>query len=67
MLQVFHAQTEGASGVILYPDPADYAHGQSVVYPKTWWLPGWAVPLSHVRYNLVGDPQTPHYPAIGEI
>ncbi|CAG2189515.1 unnamed protein product [Mytilus edulis] len=62
--KVLHAQTEGAAGVILYPDPADYANGQSIVYPKTWWLPGWAVPLSHVRYNLVGDPQTPGYPAI---
>ncbi|XP_052102906.1 N-acetylated-alpha-linked acidic dipeptidase 2-like isoform X3 [Mytilus californianus] len=62
--KVLHAQNAGAAGVILYPDPADYANGQSIVYPKTWWLPGWAVPLSHVRYNLVGDPQTPGYPAI---
>ena len=62
--KVWHAQKEGAAGVVLYPDPADYANGQSVVYPKTWWLPGWAVPLSHVRYNLVGDPQTPGYPSI---
>lgn len=62
--KVFHAQNEGAAGVILYPDPADYALGQTEVYPKTWWLPGWAVPLSHVRYNLVGDPRTPGYPAI---
>ncbi|KAJ8320467.1 hypothetical protein KUTeg_002054 [Tegillarca granosa] len=62
--QVKHAEGRGAAGVILYSDPADFANNQSYVYPQTWWLPGWAVHSSHVRYTLVGDPQTPGYAAI---
>lgn len=61
-----HAEGRGAAGVILYSDPADFANNQSYVFPQTWWLPGWAVHSSHVRYTLVGDPQTPGYAAIGE-
>lgn len=63
-LKVMNAEKYGAAGVILYSDPADYANNQSAVYPDTWWLPGWAVQLSHVRYHLLGDPSTPDYSSI---
>ncbi|XP_045162989.2 putative N-acetylated-alpha-linked acidic dipeptidase isoform X2 [Mercenaria mercenaria] len=62
--KVKNAEQYGAAGVILYSDPADYANNQTTVYPDSWWLPGWAVQLSHVRYNLLGDPSTPDYSSI---
>lgn len=62
--KVKNAERYGAVGVILYSDPADYAGNQSAVYPDSWWLPGWAVQLAHVRYNLLGDPATPDYSSI---
>ncbi|XP_052760356.1 N-acetylated-alpha-linked acidic dipeptidase 2-like isoform X1 [Mya arenaria] len=62
--KVKNAEQRGAAGVILYSDPADYAGNQSSVYPENWWLPGWAVQLSHVRYQLSGDPKTPDYSSI---
>lgn len=62
--KVKNAESHGAIGVILYSDPADYANNQSTVYPNSWWLPGWAVQLAHVRYNLLGDPATPEYSSI---
>ena len=62
-----HAEDRGAVGVLFYSDPADFANNQSAVYPETWWLPGWAVQLSHVRYMLFGDPSTPDYSSKGII
>ncbi|WAR15323.1 FOLH1-like protein [Mya arenaria] len=64
--KVKNAEQRGAAGVILYSDPADYAGNQSSVYPENWWLPGWAVQLSHVRYQLSGDPKTPDYSSINK-
>lgn len=61
-----HAENYGAIGAILYADPFDYASKLSSVYPSSWWLPPWAVKLSHVRYMLSGDPQTPAYAALGK-
>ena len=66
-LQVKHAEENRALGVILYPDPLDFANNCTNVYPNTWWMPDWAVPTHHVRYNLVGDPQTPDYPSVGKL
>lgn len=65
-LKVKHAEESGALGVILYPDPLDYANNNTeAVYPSTWWLPGWAIHSHHVRYTLMGDPQSPGYPSLG--
>ncbi|ESO82943.1 hypothetical protein LOTGIDRAFT_134181 [Lottia gigantea] len=61
--KVKHAEQAGAVGVILYCDPAEYTDGTDGV-EGTWWLPSWGVQLSHVRYNLVGDPGTPDYTAV---
>ncbi|KAK6182867.1 hypothetical protein SNE40_010455 [Patella caerulea] len=60
--KVKHAEEAGAAGVVLYCDPDDYTDGSGNI-DGTWWLPSWAVQLSHVRYNLVGDPSTPDYTA----
>ncbi|XP_059173652.1 putative N-acetylated-alpha-linked acidic dipeptidase [Physella acuta] len=57
------AEENGASGVILYPDPSDYCNGMTNV-SGTWWLRGDQVPSEHVRYWLTGDPSTPDYPAL---
>ncbi|CAI9727443.1 Hypothetical predicted protein [Octopus vulgaris] len=65
--KVKHAENFGAIGAILYGDPFDYASKQSSVYPSSWWLPPWAVKISHVRYTLSGDPQTPDYAALDHI
>lgn len=65
--KVKHAENYGAIGAILYADPFDYASKLSSVYPSSWWLPPWAVKLSHVRYMLSGDPQTPAYAALDHI
>ncbi|KAL5013908.1 hypothetical protein ScPMuIL_008178 [Solemya velum] len=62
--KVKHAEDAGAIGVIFYPDPADFADNQTSVFPDTWWLPEWAVPMTHVRYSLTGDPCTPDYPSL---
>ncbi|XP_021363831.1 N-acetylated-alpha-linked acidic dipeptidase 2-like [Mizuhopecten yessoensis] len=65
--KVRHAENNNASGVIFYSDPVDFAHNQSYLAPHTWWLPGWAIQLYHVRYNLIGDPLTPGYAAINGV
>ncbi|KAH9513589.1 Glutamate carboxypeptidase 2 [Bulinus truncatus] len=57
------AEENGARGVILYPDPAEYCNGQTDI-SGTWWLRGDQVPSEHVRYWLTGDPSTPDYPAL---
>lgn len=64
--QVRIAEKKGVRGVILYSDPADYANNRTDVYPDTWWLPSWAIQLSHVRYDLMGDPATPDYSSISK-
>jgi len=62
-----HAQYFGASGAILYNDPANYApFGTSPdeVYNQTWYMP----PSGTQRgssYILNGDPLTPVYPSTG--
>ncbi|KAK3100468.1 hypothetical protein FSP39_020540 [Pinctada imbricata] len=62
--KVKHAEDNSALGMMLYPDPLDFANNSTSVYPSTWWMPEWAVPTHHVRHQLIGDPQTPGYAAI---
>lgn len=57
----------GATGIILYSDPADYAMGQtdsSQVYPHDWWLPASGAQRGTIFLGS-GDPLTPGYPATG--
>ena len=60
------AEIRGAIGVILYPDPQQYAQeGRERVYPHTVYMPGSAAPFG-TTYVDDGDPLTPFYPSIGE-
>uniref|UniRef100_A0A183CGR4 Diphosphomevalonate decarboxylase n=1 Tax=Globodera pallida TaxID=36090 RepID=A0A183CGR4_GLOPA len=60
---VRHAYDRGASGVIIYSDPAEIARdGPEQVYPRTDWMP----PSGVQRGSLLrgdGDPLTPLLPA----
>uniref|UniRef100_A0A914HXR2 Glutamate carboxypeptidase 2 n=1 Tax=Globodera rostochiensis TaxID=31243 RepID=A0A914HXR2_GLORO len=60
---VHHAYERGASGVIIYSDPAEIARdGPDQVYPRTDWMP----PSGVQRGSLLradGDPLTPLLPA----
>lgn len=59
------AANNGAIGVIMYSDPADYTgmkSGDRRVYPDTWWLPPTAAQRGTV-FTGDGDPLTPGYPA----
>ncbi|CAL1542368.1 unnamed protein product [Lymnaea stagnalis] len=59
------AADNGAVGVIMYSDPADYTgmkSGDRRVYPDTWWLPPTGAQRGTV-FTGAGDPLTPGYPA----
>ncbi|KAH9494447.1 Glutamate carboxypeptidase 2, partial [Bulinus truncatus] len=59
------AASYGATGIIIYSDPADYTgfkSGDYRVYPDTWWLPSTGVQRGTV-FTGDGDPLTPGYPA----
>lgn len=61
---VDNAEKLGAIGVILYPDPEQYASaGEDNVYPDTVFMPGTAAPSGSV-YLGDGDPLTPFYPSV---
>lgn len=65
LLQVVSAEARGASGVIFYTDPEDYAVlGPDAVYPNTVMMPPSGTQLGTVKL-VEGDPLTPYYPAIG--
>ncbi|KAL7639055.1 UNVERIFIED_CONTAM: hypothetical protein RMT77_010589 [Armadillidium vulgare] len=54
----------GAIGVILYPDPHEYAkEGPDRVYPDTVFMPGSAAPYGTTQLED-GDPLTPFFPSI---
>ncbi|XP_071079774.1 N-acetylated-alpha-linked acidic dipeptidase 2-like [Haliotis cracherodii] len=58
------AADHGATGVIIFSDPADYTwRGDPRVYPETWWLPGSGSQRGTIFLGD-GDPLTPDYPAI---
>ena len=63
--KVMHAQYFGASGAILYNDPADYAPFGTTpdqVYDQKWYMPpSGAQRGSSFIFN--GDPLTPIYPS----
>ncbi|KAK8766235.1 hypothetical protein V5799_006983 [Amblyomma americanum] len=60
--KVREAESRGASAVILYPDPADYALQPQRPFPESMSLPASAV--SSGTLSLInGDPLTPVYPS----
>lgn len=60
--KVKEAERQGASAVILYPDPADYALQPQRPFPESMSLPASAV-ASGTLSLVNGDPLTPVYPA----
>lgn len=60
--KVKEAEKQGASAVILYPDPADYALQPQRPFPESMSLPASAV-ASGTLSLVNGDPLTPVYPA----
>ncbi|KAL3873956.1 hypothetical protein ACJMK2_037032 [Sinanodonta woodiana] len=62
--KVHLAEKHGATGIIIFSDPADYTDlNNSRVYDEDWWLPGSGAQRGTV-YIGDGDPLTPDYPAI---
>ena len=66
--KVANAQTYGARGLILYPDPEEVANGGQAmhsVYPNTWWLPATGVHRGSVLLSAGGgDPLTPGWASV---
>ncbi|XP_046570395.1 putative N-acetylated-alpha-linked acidic dipeptidase [Haliotis rubra] len=57
------ASLHGASGVIIYSDPHDYAPDNTTrPYPNSWWLPPSGTQRGTIDTGN-GDPLTPGYPA----
>ncbi|XP_071850871.1 glutamate carboxypeptidase 2-like [Apostichopus japonicus] len=56
----------GAKGLILYSDPADYNVEGGPIYPQGTYLPSHGILRGSVL-QVIGDPLTPLFPAIGKI
>lgn len=65
LLQIGLAQLVGAKALLLYPDPAEFhpTLAQNTVVSSPWWLPNDGTPSLSALANILGDPQTPGYPA----
>ncbi|XP_064157733.1 N-acetylated-alpha-linked acidic dipeptidase 2 [Anguilla rostrata] len=62
--KVKNAILAGATGIILFSDPADYCAPGVKTYPDGWNLPGGGAQRGNVlNLNGAGDPLTPGYPA----
>ena len=64
-----NAETHGASGIIIYTDPDQFApDGANQTYPNTWWLPktGLQRGASSLKKSP-GDVLTPGYPSVDGI
>ncbi|KAJ8256757.1 hypothetical protein COCON_G00189090 [Conger conger] len=62
--KVKNAILAGATGIILFSDPADYCAPGVKTYPDGWNLPGLGAQRGNVlNLNGAGDPLTPGYPA----
>lgn len=65
-LKVREAQRRGASGVIIYSDPADDGYMRGDIYPDGPMRPSSAIQRGSVRFNSEGsgDPTTPGYASL---
>eukprot|EP00064_Thunnus_orientalis_P018319 superscaffoldBa00004180_g18416 len=62
--KVKNAVLAGATGIIMFSDPADYCAAGVQPYPDGWNLPGGGAQRGNVlNLNGAGDPLTPGYPA----
>ncbi|HZE70628.1 MAG TPA: M28 family metallopeptidase [Pyrinomonadaceae bacterium] len=60
------AEENGATGLIIYSDPADDGYMQGDVYPKGPWRPASSAQRGSVQYlfQYPGDPLTPGEPSV---
>jgi N-acetylated-alpha-linked acidic dipeptidase len=60
-VKVFLAEQRGASGVLIYSDPADDGENRGAAWPAGPWRPETAVQRGSVQYlfHYPGDPETP--------
>ena len=61
-----NAASHGASGAIIYTDPAQFApEGPQNTFPNSWWLPDSGMQRgSAMGEKGPGDPLTPGFPAV---
>ena len=67
--KVYNAASHGASGAIIYTDPAQFApEGPQNTFPNSWWLPDSGMQRgSAMGEKGPGDPLTPGFPAVDGI
>jgi N-acetylated-alpha-linked acidic dipeptidase len=65
-LKVLNAQKRGASGVLIYSDPADDGYAKGDVYPNGPYRPASAIQRGSVQFlsKGPGDPTTPGTPSL---
>jgi len=65
-LKVLNAQKRGASGILIYSDPADDGYAKGDVYPNGPFRPGSAIQRGSVQFLSLrpGDPSTPFGPSV---
>ena len=68
-LKVLNAASHGASAVIIYNDPEQYApEGTNNTFPNSWWLPDSGTQRGSARKATgPGDPLTPGFPSVDGI
>jgi N-acetylated-alpha-linked acidic dipeptidase len=62
----FVAEEHGASGVLIYSDPADDGYFRGDAYPKGPWRPATGVQRGSIQYmfKYPGDPTTPGFASV---
>ena len=67
--KVFNAVSHGASGALIYTDPAQFApEGTQNTFPQSWWLPDSGTQRgASMGKTGPGDPLTPGFPSIDGI
>ncbi len=65
-LKVRNAQKRGASGILIFSDPADDGFAKGDVYPNGRFRPGSAIQRGSVQFLSLGpgDPSTPFGPSV---
>ena len=65
-LKVRNAQKRGATGILIYSDPADDGYAKGDVYPNGPFRPGSAIQRGSVQFLSLGpgDPSTPIGPSV---
>jgi len=65
-LKVRNAQKRGATGILIYSDPADDGYAKGDTYPSGRFRPGSAIQRGSVQFLSLGpgDPSTPFGPSV---